>query len=111
MAVELGLVGVLLVVGIIASLAARLARAWRAASERDKLDAAVLITLFLTALINAMFSGAIWDNKEIWVWGGLGVGMSARMTSQRLKARGQDPWRARSAVVGPDRPRSDPTAA
>jgi O-antigen ligase len=107
MGVEVGVVGLLLVVGIIASLTTRLVRAWRAASERDKLDAAVLITLFLTALINALFSGAIQDNKEIWLWGGLGVGMSARVTYQRLNARTQDPWRAGSGLTAPHRPRPD----
>ena len=110
MGVEVGVVGLLLVVGIIASLTTRLVRAWRAASERDKLDAAVLITLFLTALINALFSGAIQDNKEIWLWGGLGMGMGARVTYQRLKAR-TDPWRAGSGLAAPHRPRPNPTGA
>jgi len=114
MAVELGIVGVLLIVAIIASLTARLVQAWRTASDRDKLDAAVLITLFVTALVNALFSGAIQDNKEIWVWGGLGVGMSARLALQRrsvLRPPLADPERPGRVAVEPRRPRPGATAA
>jgi O-antigen ligase len=115
MAVELGFVGVLLILAIVASLTSRLVSAWRATSGRDKLDAAVLITLFVTALINAFFSGAVQDNKEIWVWGGLGVGMSARLALQRRSARRMrfaDPGRpAPPLTVEPRAPRPGPTAA
>jgi O-antigen ligase len=114
MAVELGIAGVLLIVGIVAGSSARLIGAWRAARGRDKLDAVVLLTLFLMAVLNALFSGAIQDNMEVWVWAGLGIGMSARLTEERLRARrmetsgfreGSPPGRG----LGP--PRVDPTAA
>lgn len=85
-AVELGIVGALLIVGIVVGAAARLVAVWRAAEGRDRLDAAVIITLFITALVNALFSGAIEDNREIWVWGGLGLGMSARLAATRLRS-------------------------
>jgi hypothetical protein len=41
--------------------------------------------LFVSALVNAFVSGAIQDNKEIWVWGGLAVGMSTRVLFQRTR--------------------------
>ena len=85
-AAELGVVGLLLLSGVIVSAAASLARAWRTTGERDKLDAAVVITLFVVALVNALFSGAIADNKEVWIWGGLGLGMSARTMAARVRA-------------------------
>lgn len=102
--VELGLVGALLIVGIVASSMRRLFALWRAASGRDKLDAAVLVTLFLIALLNALFSGAIQDNTELWVWAGLGLGMSARLTVERLRTRRvrtRELWRAGPVVVEP----------
>jgi O-antigen ligase len=85
-AVELGVIGALLILGIVLSAAVRLGAVWRTTRGRDRLDAAVLITLFVTALVNALFSGAIQDNREIWVWGGLGLGMSARLAATRLRA-------------------------
>jgi O-antigen ligase len=85
-AAELGTVGLLLLIGVLASAAAALARAWRASGGRDRLDASVIITLFVVALVNALFSGAIADNREIWIWGGLGLGMSARTMAARVRA-------------------------
>jgi O-antigen ligase len=81
--VELGIVGVLLVAGIVFSAARRLYGVWRTSGDRDRIDAAVLAALFVAALINALVSGAIQDNKEIWLWGGLAVGMSTRLMFQR----------------------------
>lgn len=78
MAAELGVVGALILLGVLLSAAVALARAWRASSGRDSLDAAVIIALFVAAIVNALFSGAISDNKEIWLWAGLGLGMCAR---------------------------------
>jgi O-antigen ligase len=86
-AVELGIVGALLVAGILVGAGRRLYWAWRGARGRDRIDAAILATLFTTALVNALFSGAIQDNREIWVWGGLGIGMSARIAYERREAR------------------------
>lgn len=81
--VELGMVGVLLVVCIVFSAGRRIVGSWRASTDRDRIDAAVIAALFITALINAFVSGAIQDNKEIWVWGGLAVGMSTRVMFRR----------------------------
>jgi O-antigen ligase len=95
--VALGIVGVLLIVGIVFGAGRRIFSCWRNGLGRDRVDAAVLAALFVSALVNALVSGAIQDNKEIWVWGGLGVGMAARMA---LSRRGS-PTATRSAMIAP----------
>jgi O-antigen ligase len=87
MAVELGLVGVVIIAAIVISFGSRLLAAWRAAEGRDKMDAAVLSSLFVMILVNSLFSGAIQDNWELWFWGGMGVGLSGGLATQRRKAR------------------------
>lgn len=82
-AAELGILGAIVVVWIIASSAGKLAFLWRATSGVEKLQASVLIALFVDALVNAMVSGAIEDNGPVWLWAGLGVGMAARVALQR----------------------------
>jgi O-antigen ligase len=114
MSVELGLVGALIIIGVIASFATRLLIVWRKMNGRDKIEAATLIALFVMIFVNALFSGAIQDNAELWVWGGMGVGMSSRTVAQRR--RGQhahmfDPRSTRTSTVGARRPRSDPSPA
>jgi O-antigen ligase len=86
--VALGIVGVLLILGIVLGAGKRIFACWREGLGRDRADAAVLAALFVSALINALVSGAIQDNKEIWVWGGLGVGMAARMALLGQSRRG-----------------------
>lgn len=93
--VALGIVGVLLIAGIVFGAGRRIFASWRDALGRDKADAAVLAALFVSALVNALVSGAIQDNKEIWVWGGLGVGMAARMALLRRSS----PTATRSAMI------------
>lgn len=88
-AVELGVFGVLFVVGIVAGVTRRLTWMWRSARSADKLLTTLLIALFLTALVNAMFSGAIQDNSPVWLWAGVAVGMSARLANQRMTRSGQ----------------------
>jgi len=80
-AVELGVVGLASVIGIIAGMAARLLAAWRAALGTEKLEFALLISLLVTAVVNALISGAIQDNADVWLWGGLGVGASTRLVA------------------------------
>ncbi len=86
-AAELGLVGLVVIVGIVGSLAMNLIATWRAAVGTDRLDVAVIFALFTDALVNALLSGAVQDNVEIWIWGGVGVGMSARLATRRLRSR------------------------
>lgn len=83
MAAELGLAGLAIIVALIGTLTARLVSTWRHTIDMDRLDAAVVFALFINALVNALVSGAIQDNRDIWIWGGLGVGMSVRALSRR----------------------------
>lgn len=89
--VELGVVGLIAVTTMIGSMFLRLAALWRWTVGDDRLEASLLIALFVSALINAFFSGAIQDNLYIWVWGGVGLGMYAR-SGLALPGRGQRRW-------------------
>jgi O-antigen ligase len=114
MSVELGVLGAILIVGIVVSFGTRMIAAWRTTGGRDMLEAATLISLFVMTFVNSMFSGAIQDNAQLWLWGGIGVGMSARLAAQRRKARQANlsergSVRARTLDVGEPWPR--PNAA
>jgi O-antigen ligase len=101
-AAELGVVGALLLVAIVLSTSVSLGRTWVAAGGRDRLDAAVIITLFIAALVNALFSGALSDNKELWLWAGLGLGMGARLAAERVRGTApidEYPLHARSPAL------------
>jgi O-antigen ligase len=113
MSVELGIVGLLLILGVIASFTNRLFSAWRAMNGRDKIEAATLISLFVMAFVNAMFSGAIQDNSELWVWGAIGVGMSSRLAVRRRALRSQvlDSAAMGQPAVGRHPPRPGPSLA
>jgi O-antigen ligase len=77
--VELGIVGLLAVATMIGSIFSRLVAVWRWATGPERLEASLLISLVLMALVNAFFSGAIQDNRDVWMWGGVGLGMYARL--------------------------------
>ena len=83
MATELGLVGLVLVLMVLGSFIRALARCWRVAVGTDKTTIALVISLFLTALVNANFSDPIQGNGSIWIWGGVAMGMSARLARGR----------------------------
>lgn len=83
---ELGLVGLALLAALLATFGARLLSAWRVRTGSLRLDAAVVIALFVDAFINALVSGAIQDNNALWLWGGLGVGMTSMIVAKRQPA-------------------------
>jgi O-antigen ligase len=74
---ELGALGLLALVAMIGSIAVRLARLWRETRLGERLEASLLIALLASAVVNAFFSGALPDNKDIWRWGGVAIGMYA----------------------------------
>jgi O-antigen ligase len=78
MGLELGVLGAIAAAWFIISSLRRLLAAWRRSLGTDRLEAAVVTALFIAALISAMVSGAIQDNRELWLWAGVGVGMSTR---------------------------------
>lgn len=99
---ELGVVGLAAVVVLIVNVASRLVRAWQHANEADeKLLAAVILALFTTGVINSFFSGAIPDNKIVWLWGGAAVGVSARILgAERTSSAAARPALAASRRLG-----------
>jgi O-antigen ligase len=85
---ELGVLGLLALVVMVASIGIRLARLWRATSLNERLESSLLIALLASALVNAFFSGALPDNRDIWRWGGIAIGMYAyREMTLRTGAR------------------------
>ena len=114
MSVELGVVGTVLVAGVIVGFATRLLAAWRMGSGTDRIAAATLIALFLMIFVNALFSGAIQDNAELWIWGGMGVGLSSRLAVQRRRAQRApmlDPLLTRAPTASTYRSWSRPNTA
>lgn len=85
-AAELGIVGAIVIVCIIGAMVGTFVKLWRISYGRDKLLTALLVSLFLTALVNASFSGAIQDNSGIWLWGGLGLGFGTAFAARRGRA-------------------------
>ena len=77
MAAELGVIGLVVVATLVWSMAARLRASWRAAQPGDRLVVALVTALFTSALLNALVSGQVADNAEVWLWGGVAIGMSA----------------------------------
>jgi O-antigen ligase len=87
MAAELGVLGGLAVLTMLISMLRRLSAVWRRAGAADRMTATLLVSLLVSAIVNALFSGAIQDNAEIWLWGGLGLGMYARYATARNARR------------------------
>jgi O-antigen ligase len=85
---ELGILGVLAAAAFVAWTLVRLARAWRAARDEDRLTTAIVTALFCTATVNALFSSALPNNKEMWLWAGVAAGLSARVLGDRGTGRG-----------------------
>jgi O-antigen ligase len=96
-AAELGALGAIVVIWLVVGSLRRMARAWRARAGRERLELSVAIALFVGALINALVSGAIQDNREVWLWAGLGLGICARRVAV-----------ARAAPPEPEQPEFSP---
>jgi O-antigen ligase len=75
--VELGLVGVVFVGGFLVAAFISMMRA-RSEQGAGDLQVAVVIALFVSALVNASFSGDIQTNSSVWLYAGLGLGLSMR---------------------------------
>jgi hypothetical protein len=86
-AAELGILGVLAIVGLIAWALTRIGRAWLTAHDEDRLVAALVAALLSMAVVNALFSSAIPNNKAVWLWAGVAAGLSARLLGERRVRR------------------------
>lgn len=73
-AVELGVVGLLMALAVISSAFVRLRRAWRRLPEELRAGAAVIMALFVAAVVNSMLSGDITVNTSVWLTVGLALG-------------------------------------
>jgi O-antigen ligase len=94
-AAELGVVGVILLGAIVWTGAAQAYRAWRASDRR--VEAGFALALLAYALLNAMFSGDISGNGQIWLAVGLGGGLGSRLPRRRREAEsGEQPAPART---------------
>jgi O-antigen ligase len=89
-ATELGLIGLIALLIALGGFIQALGRCWRLTVGSERLVGVLLIAMFVTALVNAMFSDPIQGNRSVWLWGGIAVGMSARLAARR------DP-----SVIGP----------
>ena len=78
MAVEVGIIGLLAVASMVVIMGRRLLLAWRHTTGTERLEVTLVFALFVSAFVNALFSGAIQDNTDVWLWGGLGLGIYAR---------------------------------
>lgn len=80
---ELGIAGVLLVLGLLGHAVVRLGRAHLRAGPEDRLAVATVAALLAAALANAMFSYALHANWEVWLWVGVGTALAARVLRAR----------------------------
>lgn len=78
-ATDAGVVGLLLVVAFVVAAGGRLAVAWRRAAARDRMAVAAVMALFVTAVVNAQFSGGLPNNRAVWLWAGVAVGLAGRL--------------------------------
>jgi len=73
-AVELGVVGLLMTLAVISSAFVRLRSAWRQLPEERRAGVAVVMALFVAAVVNAMLSGDVTVNNSVWLTVGLALG-------------------------------------
>jgi O-antigen ligase len=109
-AVELGVVGLVIVAWLIVASLRRMIAAWRTAVGTDRLEASMLMALFMAALVNALFSGAVQDNRELWLWAGLGLGMLTRRAARPDIVSARETGPDHGLRRRPDDPRRDPHA-
>jgi O-antigen ligase len=77
-AAEFGVVGLALVLAFLTAAFAAPAHVWAQAKPADRLLPATVLALLTCTTVNAGFSGDITDNKALWLWAGVGVGLHAR---------------------------------
>jgi O-antigen ligase len=76
-AAELGVVGLLLVLGVMVSAVSRLRAAWRRAADDLRPVIAVVLALLVASIVNSLLSGDIAANNSVWLFAGLGVGLAS----------------------------------
>ena len=103
---EVGLIGLIALTTMLAAMVASMRSAWRAAGSSDRLVLALLAALFTSTFLNALVSGQISDNAELWLWGGIAIGINAsrpereRSPVSRRMRRWRQPRMAAGAQIG-----------
>jgi len=82
-ALELGFVGLVLVALFLVDVLRRGGAAWLASEGRTRLAVSLTVALFVTAVVNAQFSGGIPNNRGVWLWAGLVTGLAAGVLARR----------------------------
>jgi O-antigen ligase len=80
---ELGILGLILLVGAVFAAVRMLAATRRSLVEGVSTRASLVIAMFVMAVTNSMLSGDIPTNSSLWLAMGVGLGLSA----QRLEAK------------------------
>jgi O-antigen ligase len=75
---ELGIVGLVLIVGFLVALAWTCVRAVRGTTGVDRDHAALVAALAAAAVVNAAFSGDVSSNEAVWLAAGMAVGLGRR---------------------------------
>jgi O-antigen ligase len=105
---ELGIVGLLFVVGILVWGLKSLRQSWRFAPFEERPALALVVALTVSALVNALLSSDIQNNSALWLALGLGIGLELRAGDSSSERR-SDPARP-DALVRPPNGRFLPTA-
>ena len=79
-AAELGIVGLFLTAAIIVAGGVLLLRVWRRGDPDLRATASIVFSLYLAAAITSMLTSDITGHAEIWLLGGIGLGLSTRLT-------------------------------
>lgn len=75
---ELGFVGLALLAVVVGSTGLAIARAGTRLGPPGRPIVAVVAAVFVAAFVNAMFSGDVTTNSELWLAAGLGLGLTRR---------------------------------
>lgn len=76
---ELGVVGLVLLIVVLAAGARAVWRSYATASAADRPQAALVAALFASAFVNAQFSGDVTTNSDLWLLIGLALGLQNRL--------------------------------
>lgn len=79
--VELGVVGLTALLLALGGFVHSLRRCWTLAPDHERLVTALVVAMFANGLVNAQFSDPIQGNFTVWLWGGIAVGMAARLSN------------------------------
>jgi hypothetical protein len=86
---ELGIVGVLLVLGIVGYTGLTLVRLSRRGPVEDRFQLAFVAASFVAAVVNASFSGDVNFNSAVWLTSGLAIGLARRVAPETGDEQGR----------------------